>query len=341
MPDLQVTYPLDLSGVNPTNLVKDELHTANEAHFRDYYFLVPNFAPFYVDNFKASITIGNETRELKEDVDFSFALSYVTGTRITGKAMYGGITLHNLNLNGVINLEQYQTVGGDQIADRLAVLTLLADKAYNPRTTIWDILTNVPNSFPPSPHYQDYDTFYGQEEVVKALGDIRDAIIQNSSLTRDQIQAFLALLNLTDLSSFLKKTGDTMTGALTLHSQPIEDMHAATKKYVDDNTLDTVDLSNRLSNFYTNEVMDIKLDNKVDISGSAMTGPLVLSNDPTQDAQATTKRYVDNVKTNIETEIAGLQNSLGNLSMDSVTKAYVDDRIAEVMVYIHSLVANR
>ena len=95
-----VTYPLDTSGVNPTNLVRNEVHTTTEAHFRDYYFIVPNFAPFFVDNFKlVHLKDGNEYI-LEEDVDFSFALPYVTGTRVTGKQMYGAITLNNLDLNG-------------------------------------------------------------------------------------------------------------------------------------------------------------------------------------------------------------------------------------------------
>jgi len=159
---MPITFPLDLSGSNPTNLVTNELHSVSEGHFRDYFFIIPNFAPFFVHNFSANITIGNVTRPLVEDVDFSFCLQYVTGTRVTGKPMYGGLTLHNLNMNGIISIS-YQTVGGDQIADRLQVLTVLADKAYNPRVTIFDILSGVPNAFPPSPHYQDYENFYGQE----------------------------------------------------------------------------------------------------------------------------------------------------------------------------------
>lgn len=227
------TYPLDLSGINPSNLVQSELHAVTEAHFRDYYFIVPNFAPFYVDNFQASIYINNVATQLVENVDFSFALPYVTGTRVTGKAMYGAITLHNLNINGILSIN-YQTIGGDQVADRLQVLTLLADKAYNPRTTIWDILTNVPNALPPVPHYQDYDSFYGQEELVIKLGQVRDAILANSSLTQNEIQQFLNLIINGGLTAYVKKDGDVMTGPLTLNSGPIDNLHAATKQYVDD-----------------------------------------------------------------------------------------------------------
>lgn len=337
---MDVTYPLDLSGVSPANLVKNELHSVNEAHFRDYYFLVPNFAPFFVDNFKATVTIGNTTTNLTEDVDFSFALEYVTGTRITGKPMYGAVTLHNLNLNGIINI-QYQTVGGDQVADRLQVLTVLADKAYNPRTTIWDILTGVPNALPPSPHYQDYDQFYGQEELVTALGQIRDAIIQNASLTQEQISNFLQLLNAGNLSKYMNRTGDSMTGFLTLVGPPIENLHAATKAYVDQNTISEAKLSDALSQYHSATYMDDALNTKLNVSGGTLTGPLTLQGDPTQDLQPASKRYVDQAKADTNAQLQSMSQSISHLSGDAVTKDYVDQKVAEIMAYIQSSVINR
>lgn len=337
---MEVTYPLDHSGISPANLVTNELHSVNEAHFKDYYFIVPNFAPFYVDNFKATITIGSTTRELTEDVDFSFALQYVTGTRVTGKPMYGAITVHNLNLNGIINL-QYQTLGGDQVADRLQILTLLADKAYNPRTTIWDILTGVPNALPPSPHYQDYDEFFGQEEVVNALGQIRDAILENSSLTQAQIAQFLQLLNAGNLSKYLNRTGDTMTGHLTLVGPPIENLHATSKAYVDNNTINESKLTNALSQYHSAEYVNTALNAKMDKAGSTMTGPLILNAEPTQPAQAATKSYVDNLQTSVNNQLQSMAQSIANLSSDNVTKEYVDGKVQEIMAYMQSVVIHR
>lgn len=338
---MTITYPLDLSGTAASNLVVNELHSVNEAKFRDYYFIVPNFSPFYIDNFKATITIGSITTELREDVDFSFALPYVTGTRVTGKAMYGAITLHNLNINGIINLQQYQTVGGDQIADRLAVLTLLADKAYNPRTTIWDILTNVPNSFPPTPHYQDYDSFYGQEELVGMLGQVRDAILSNSSLTQDKISEFLQLINAGNLSSFLKRSGDTMTGPLTLYGPPITNLQAATKEYVDNNTINSTNLINYLSQYHNAAYVDQQLNTKVSKAGDTMTGHLTLNADPSQNLHAATKNYVDNIKTNLQSQVDSLSSSLTNISEGRVTQEYVDNRINELLSYIESIAMSK
>lgn len=337
MPSPTITYPLDLTGINPASQVKNELHTVNEGMNSTYYFIVPDFAPFYIDNFKASIIVNNVSRPMVEDVDFSFALSYVTGTRTTGKAMYGAITLHNLEVSGIINLECYQTVGGDQVADKLEVLTILADKAYNPRTTIWDILTNVPNAFPPLPHYQDYDSFYGQEEVVNALGGIRDALLQNSALTQAKIQAFLDALNIGNLNNYVKKVGDTMTGALTLSGPPTSNMHAVNKKYVDDNAITVDALTSRLGNYYPSQNVDQFLLGKVSKSGDTMTGPLLLSGNPTQASQAANKAYIDSLILNLQNQFTTLETTVTNVQNGYVTKEYVDAKFDELYSYITSL----
>jgi len=172
---MSVTYPLDLTGIAPTNLVQNELHTVNESHFRDYQFIVPNHAPFYVDNFTLTLTVNGMSRILEENVDFNLAMLYLSATRSTGKPVYGAITLNNLGQEGILSLG-YQSVGGVYTVDRLYVLQYLVEKAYNPRTTLWDLVVNGPSHFPPTPHYEDYDDFYGQEEVVRALNSIRDVL---------------------------------------------------------------------------------------------------------------------------------------------------------------------
>lgn len=255
---MPVSYTLDLSGVSPSNLIQNELHSVNESQFRDYFFIVPQLAPFYVDNFQLSLVTGNTTTLLTEDVEYSFALPYVTGTRHTGKQMYGAITLNNLNMNGILKVT-YQTVGGDQVADRLVVLSLLADKAYNPRTTIWDVLTNVPTAFPPVPHYQDYDNFVGQEALVLKLSEIRDAILINSTLTSAKIQEFLEEFNRGESTTYVRKTGDVMTGPLQLDLQATSDLHAVNKKYIDENTISDSNLLQRLDNYATKEYVDDRI----------------------------------------------------------------------------------
>jgi len=331
-----ITYPLDLSGSSSSSYVTNELHTVQSSMIRDYNLIVPNFAPFFANNFVATITSGNNTRELVEDVDYSLTLAYVTGTRTTGKPMYGAMTVHNLPLNGIISIS-YQTIGGNQVADRLAVLTLLAEKSYNPRVTIWDILTGIPQHFPPTPHYQDYEQFFGQEEVVFGLNEIRDAILQNSSLTREVIEEFLLAINTATFSTFLRKTGDVMSGRLLLAQDPVEDLEAVTKRYLEHNSISSDELNVALSAYLSAVESMALFSNKVSKTGDSMSGQLVLSGLPLEPEHAANKRYVDSVNAGIQAQLTSISNSLNGVYSDNVTKSYVDNRINEVLLRIDRL----
>lgn len=328
-----VTYPEDTSGVSPTNLITNEIHTVSEAQFRDYYFIVPNFPPFFVDNFELVSVLDGVEYPLTEDVDFSFALPYITGTRITGKQMYGAITLNNLDLNGILKMK-YQTIGGDQVCDRMYVLTYLADKAYNPRTTVWDIVTNIPTAFPPVPHYQDYDQFKGQEALVAILGEIRDAIASNSSLTTEKLEELLELFTGADLSAYLKSTGDDMTGKLRLLQPPTEEFDAVPKKYVDDNYVSNSSLSNTLSNYHNAQAVNDLLLQKLGLDGGILTGALTLAGDPTNVLHAVTKQYLDGIANGIDARLDTIDTAISGLQSSTVTKEYVDARINEIMAHM-------
>ena len=92
------------------------------------------------------------------------------------------------------------------------------------------------------------------------------------------------------------KSGDTMTGALMLHADPIASLQAATKQYVDNQ--DAL---------------------KVAKAGDTMTGALVLAGDPTTGMQAATKRYVDTtVSTHASNETIHL-TSAQNTWIDAIT----------------------
>jgi hypothetical protein len=179
----QITYPFDPTGRASTNYVQNELHTVSESNYRDYYFIVPNFAPFYVTNFSLIYQVGDEQRALVENVDFNFALPYIAGIRTTGIPVYGAVTLNNLDLNGLLFMS-YQCVGGDQVCDRLYVLGQLAEKLYNPRTTIWDTITDRPDVFAPLPHDHDFDRFYSQADFIEAINKISSAILNSQGLAK-------------------------------------------------------------------------------------------------------------------------------------------------------------
>ncbi len=67
-----------------------------------------------------------------------------------------------------------------------------------------------------------------------------------------------------DPALFVQKSGDTMTGMLTLALPPVGDMDAVNKKYL-------VDAGTALETG-----IDVKLDGKVSVTGDVMTGPLTV-----------------------------------------------------------------
>jgi hypothetical protein len=75
----------------------------------------------------------------------------------------------------------------------------------------------------------------------------------------------------------LPATGGSMTGYLTLNANPVNNLHAATKQYVDTGDAAVTAIANAA----------------LSRTGGTMTGAIVLSGNPTADLQAAPKQYVD------------------------------------------------
>lgn len=170
-----VTYPYDSSGILASNRIYDEQHVITENNFRDFYFVVPKHAPFFVGNLVIKHSYQGVVTTLVENVDYYCAMMFIGATRAAGKAVYGGITFNNLNTAGIVSLE-YNTLGGDWNVDEQYVIEQVAEKAYNPRTVSWEQIVNTPTIFPPTPHDWNLVDMVGEAEVVAALGGIENAI---------------------------------------------------------------------------------------------------------------------------------------------------------------------
>lgn len=177
---MPVSYPLDTTGLSPGNLVSNEVHTLTEINGAPYRILIPTFAPFYLDNLVLTHedAVGTIVT-LIPDVDYYLCLAYLGASRSTGKMVHGGITINDGIINGTLRLT-YQTIGGDWTADPNYVRERIVEMIYNPRTTVWDVVTNKPNQFPPTQHGQPADTVFGMGELIQSLDRIRDQITQSA-----------------------------------------------------------------------------------------------------------------------------------------------------------------
>jgi hypothetical protein len=172
------TYQLDITGLSPGNRIVNETHTLTEINNSRYRIIIPNFAPFYLDNLAVDyLAVDGTVTRLVENQHYVAALPYIGASRSLGKMVYGGISFNTSFPNGSIQLT-YQTLGGEWVASTTYVLERLATMAYNPRVTVWDVVTDVQTTFPPINHDQNVDYVYGFQEMVTAVNSLA-AMIQN------------------------------------------------------------------------------------------------------------------------------------------------------------------
>jgi hypothetical protein len=139
---------------------------------------------------------------------------------------------------------------------------------------------------------------------------------------------------------YVNVTGDTMTGLLVLSGDPVVNLGAATKQYVDSTTVgiggDTMTGRLTLSADPTSALHATTkqyADTKLPIAGGTMTGNLILNTNPTLNLQAATKAYVDTTTVSIDGDVmTGALTLFGNPSanLHAATKQYVDSTTVSI-----------
>ena len=149
--------------------------------------------------------------------------------------------------------------------------------------------------------------------VISPIDDF-DAI--NKKYIDDRFNLFSA--SVPNLNLFVGKTGDTMTGSLSLHADPTDLYHAATKKYVDENK------SNLSLNF-------------VHLSGNdTITGELTVIHPPLQTLQISTKKYIDDKKNSLSylPKDGGLMKGVLNvLPLTKLSENYIANKAYVLSAY--------
>jgi hypothetical protein len=173
---LTAIYPFDPTGKAATNLIKGEQQILTAPNFRDYHFVVPKLAPFFAEGLQVSIRTATGTvRPLVEGIDYFCTHQFIAASRACAQPIYGSISFLDLTLVGVVLL-QYQTIGGNWVQDEAKLAEILANTLNNPRITSWDVVVDMPVSFPPIDHEWDVADAYGMQTVVDAIQRVADTL---------------------------------------------------------------------------------------------------------------------------------------------------------------------
>ncbi len=133
-------------------------------------------------------------------------------------------------------------------------------------------------------------------------------------------------------SNLVAKSGGVLTGLLTLSGAPTNDLHAATKKYVDDNTNTKLSLEggtllgaltlnadpSASLQPATKQYVDAATTNKLPLAGGTMLGALTLNADPTSNLHAATKQYVDSIASGLDPKASCRVATTGNISLSGL-----------------------
>lgn len=172
-----LVYPFDPTGRATSNKIVNEQHIITGINWRDYHFIVPRCAPFFVEGLKLRfIATDGEQRYLQLGVDWYPSHQFVGASRGCAKEVFGSVSFLNQALNGTILIEMYQSIGGVWVQDEVKISQILADRLHNPRISTWESVIDMPYSFPVIDHEWDLVDMVGEKEVVEALNGIENQL---------------------------------------------------------------------------------------------------------------------------------------------------------------------
>lgn len=175
MPDVTFDYPFDPTGKQASNKIIGEKHSVSPPAWKDYHFIIPKMAPFFRDSIKL-VKLPDRT-PLVEGVDYVVTHLFHDASLAVAKPVYGSITFYDKEFAGIVEIEEYQTLGGEWTIDDTTISEILINNHVNPRITTWEQVVETPHQFPVIDHEWHLDDMVGMSEVEAAILRIADVIL--------------------------------------------------------------------------------------------------------------------------------------------------------------------
>jgi len=187
MPVNPLGYPLDLTGVAPSNLITNEFHAFNTAADRIF---VPSGGPFYTVGM--AIRHGVTNVLLQPNSQYKLLHLHKDGSLLSRKEVCAVVYITDSSVPSV-NLE-YHLLGGvyADTSDNIRELVLANPVADS--NVSWGHIFGQPVQFTPAEHLHHVDELYGMAEVVDVLERLRVAVLAGDSPAFDAIYQYLHTL---------------------------------------------------------------------------------------------------------------------------------------------------
>lgn len=166
-----IRYALDPSGSNPDNLVLGEVKSLSTGAVRA---CAPKYAPFFADSMV--VYDHGTNRKLDRGIDYDLVDLVQEASLIYGKEIMQVILIRNPSVTSQIRYS-YQVLGGLYQNNSEGIVALYDALVGDQRTVDWSLVFNKPDVYPPTAHLHLLSEIVGFGPVVKALNDIRDAIV--------------------------------------------------------------------------------------------------------------------------------------------------------------------
>lgn len=220
--NLVYTYPLDLSGNNPTNLVKGEIHTLEPVLTNRGFAL--NYGPFFTRTLKIRhLPTGNY---LTPRIDYIALHLDERASRESGQEVCIAVLITNDNLSGDFEVT-YQVVGGEYSSYVSVIMQLVEALQLDNRPVMWGSVIGTPEQYPPAPHLHDAGDVYGFEYLVDALARLEQAILYGDTLDHSQMK-----VDIRNARVYAKTLADAVADNAERHFNDQSNPHSVTKDQV-------------------------------------------------------------------------------------------------------------
>lgn len=169
-------YPLDLTGTQPSNRIKNEKHTVSPpSQITQASFIVLRACPFFADNIVIKDGITATARTLAFGEDYILTHKSIALTMLTKKPVYASIMFKDRNYTGSVYVT-YNTVGGEYNLPDYTIVEKLTRQKYVLTHTSFDQIVGLPAAYPNPPHQHDPTDLVGMSTVVDKMAEIAAAI---------------------------------------------------------------------------------------------------------------------------------------------------------------------